>query len=228
MVQWPGYAPAMRGMGSGAAVSTAIVRGLGKHFGHWFSSQAVSDLVYETEKIYHGTPSGIDNTVVAFEKPVYFVKNEIREVFWVAEPFLLAIADTGIEIAKIQKKLVEIDTTVVPLPAAATDDTFENRSTIEDLHNAPGAWHNGNNRWDLDYLLKVWDGLSSYGGFLGALIGGRLASAAHIPRVRPLPTPASRSSCLSSLARATRPRNSSGLRSIRVRKCRGFSGFVIP
>ncbi len=37
----------------------------------------------------------------------------------------------------------------------ATDDSFTNRSTIEDMHNAPGAWHNGNNRWDLDYLKNL-------------------------------------------------------------------------
>jgi mevalonate kinase len=91
--------PIARGMGSGAAVSTAIVRALAKNFGHWLSSQAISDLVYQAEVIYHGTPSGIDNTVVAFEKPVYFVKDVTREVFWVGEPFLLAIADTGIESA---------------------------------------------------------------------------------------------------------------------------------
>jgi mevalonate kinase len=89
--------PIARGMGSGAAVSTAIVRALAKHFDHWFPSQAVSDLVYETEVLYHGTPSGIDNTVVAYEKPVYFVKDRVREVFWVGQPFLLAVADTGIE-----------------------------------------------------------------------------------------------------------------------------------
>ncbi len=37
----------------------------------------------------------------------------------------------------------------------ATDDTFANRSTIEDMHNAAGAPHNGNNRWDLDYLKAL-------------------------------------------------------------------------
>lgn len=88
--------PIARGLGSGAAVSTAIVRALGQHFGHWFPAQAISDLVYQTEVIHHGTPSGIDNTVVAFEKPVYFVKDVAREMFWVGKPFLLAVADTGI------------------------------------------------------------------------------------------------------------------------------------
>jgi mevalonate kinase len=89
--------PIARGMGSGAAVSTAIVRALAKHFSFWLPSQAISDLVYQTEVIYHGTPSGIDNTVVAFEKPVYFVKDATCDIFWVGKPFLLAVADTGIE-----------------------------------------------------------------------------------------------------------------------------------
>ena len=88
--------PVARGMGSGAAVSTAIVRALSQHFDHWLASRAISDLVFQTEILYHGTPSGIDNTVISFEKPVYFLKDEGWEVFWVGEPLLLAIADTGV------------------------------------------------------------------------------------------------------------------------------------
>jgi mevalonate kinase len=88
--------PIARGLGSGAAVSTAITRALSGHFGQWLTSRAVSDLVFETEKIHHGTPSGIDNTVIAFEKPVYFIKDKIRDVFWVKMPFKLIIGDTGI------------------------------------------------------------------------------------------------------------------------------------
>ncbi len=89
--------PIARGMGSGAAVSTAVVRALARHFSFWLPSQAISDLVYQTEVLYHGTPSGIDNTVVAFEKPVYYAKDLFCELFWVGAPFLLSIADTGIE-----------------------------------------------------------------------------------------------------------------------------------
>lgn len=37
----------------------------------------------------------------------------------------------------------------------ATGDTFAERSTIEDMHNAPGAPQNANNRWDLDYLTAL-------------------------------------------------------------------------
>jgi mevalonate kinase len=89
--------PIARGMGSGAAVSTAIARALIKHLGHWAAARTISELVYEAEVLYHGTPSGIDNTVVAFEKPIFFVKDEGWEVFWVGQPLLLAIGDTGVE-----------------------------------------------------------------------------------------------------------------------------------
>ena len=87
--------PVARGMGSGAAVSTAIVRALSRHFEFWLTSRAISDLVFQTEVLYHGTPSGIDNTVISFEKPIYFITDEGWEVFWVGRPLLLLIADTG-------------------------------------------------------------------------------------------------------------------------------------
>jgi mevalonate kinase len=87
--------PVARGMGSGAAVSTAIVRALSRHFEFWLTSRAISDLVFQTEVLYHGTPSGIDNTVISFEKPIYFIKDEGWEVFWVGKPLLLLVADTG-------------------------------------------------------------------------------------------------------------------------------------
>jgi len=37
----------------------------------------------------------------------------------------------------------------------ASGDTHDMRSTIEDMHNAPGAPHNAKDRWNLDYLLKL-------------------------------------------------------------------------
>jgi mevalonate kinase len=88
--------PMARGMGSGAAIATAVVRALTHYLGKQLTSVEVSDLVYQTEVIYHGTPSGIDNTVVACEQPVYFVKGQPIEILDVGRPFWLAIGDTGI------------------------------------------------------------------------------------------------------------------------------------
>jgi len=87
--------PIARGMGSGAAVATAIVRALSTHFGAGLTALNVSELVYKTEVLHHGTPSGIDNSVIAFERPVYFVKGKAPQTFEVGQSFSLIIADTG-------------------------------------------------------------------------------------------------------------------------------------
>jgi len=81
---------------SGAAVSVAIARALSLYFAHDFSREEISALVYEVEKLHHGTPSGIDNTVIVFEQLVYFVRGQPIESFRVVRPFTIAIADTGV------------------------------------------------------------------------------------------------------------------------------------
>lgn len=88
--------PPASGLGSGAAVSTAIVRALAKYYQRDLPAQTVSDLVFEVEKIHHGTPSGIDNTVIAFGQPVFFVRGQTLQTFEVPVAFRIVIADTGI------------------------------------------------------------------------------------------------------------------------------------
>jgi mevalonate kinase len=88
--------PIARGLGSGAAVATAMVKALALHFSATLSAEEVSQLVYEVERLHHGTPSGIDNTVIAYERPVYFVRGEGLETFPVGRPLQLVIADTGV------------------------------------------------------------------------------------------------------------------------------------
>jgi mevalonate kinase len=88
--------PIARGMGSGAAVATAVVRALAAYLGHTPMAEDVSSLVYEVEKIFHGTPSGIDNTVIAHGTPVYFTRGRGMSVLHVGAPFTLVIADSGV------------------------------------------------------------------------------------------------------------------------------------
>jgi len=87
--------PVASGLGSGAAVATALVRAVSEHLDHSLDTETVSTLVYETEKVFHGTPSGIDNTVVAYEQAVYFCRGQPIERVQMAHPFWLAIADSG-------------------------------------------------------------------------------------------------------------------------------------
>ncbi|RME45400.1 MAG: mevalonate kinase, partial [Chloroflexi bacterium] len=63
--------PLGRGFGSSAAVSAAMVRALARYFDVDLPPGEVSRLVYQTEIIHHGTPSGVDNTVIAHARPVY-------------------------------------------------------------------------------------------------------------------------------------------------------------
>ena len=88
--------PVASGLGSGAAVSVALIRSLSSFFFHPLANEQVNDLVFETEKLHHGTPSGIDNTVITYAKPVYFIKGQPVQTFTVGKPFTLVIGDTGI------------------------------------------------------------------------------------------------------------------------------------
>jgi mevalonate kinase len=67
------------------------------HVERSLSDEEVNKLVFEIEKLYHGTPSGIDNTVITYAKPVYFIKGRPGETFTVGKPFTLVIGDTGIQ-----------------------------------------------------------------------------------------------------------------------------------
>jgi mevalonate kinase len=88
--------PIAGGLGSGAAVSVAIARAAAAAAGRTLTDGEASALAYEIEKLHHGTPSGVDNTVVAYGRPVYFVRGRAPEPFAIGRPFHLAVADSGI------------------------------------------------------------------------------------------------------------------------------------
>lgn len=88
--------PPASGLGSGTAVSAAIIRALSAFLGRRLTDEQVSQLTFEVEKIYHGTPSGIDNTVIAHHKPVYYLKGEPFSFLSIQKPFSILIADSGI------------------------------------------------------------------------------------------------------------------------------------
>lgn len=88
--------PVASGLGSGAAVTVALTRALASHFNFPMTDENINAFAYEIEKLHHGTPSGIDNTVVTYAKPVYFIKGQPIETFIVGKPFTILIGDTGI------------------------------------------------------------------------------------------------------------------------------------
>ncbi|MFZ4849632.1 MAG: mevalonate kinase [Caldilinea sp.] len=88
--------PIASGLGSGAALSTALVRAIFRQAGCEVDPATLSALVYESERFYHGTPSGIDNTVVAYGQPIWFLKGAALQPFHPGCALTIVIADSGV------------------------------------------------------------------------------------------------------------------------------------
>lgn len=88
--------PVASGLGSGAAVSVALIRAISSYFSYSLTNEQINSLAYESERLHHGTPSGIDNTVITYAMPVYFIKGQPIETFKAGKPFTIVIGDTGI------------------------------------------------------------------------------------------------------------------------------------
>jgi mevalonate kinase len=88
--------PIASGLGSGAAVSVAIARAVSTFSGHPLSEDQISAVAFRVDQLYHGTPSGIDNTVITYEQPVMYTRGQPFERLVVAQPFSIVIGNTGI------------------------------------------------------------------------------------------------------------------------------------
>ncbi len=88
--------PIGSGFGSGAAVTAALCRALSGALGKLLEGEKLNALVFEVEKMHHGTPSGIDNTVIVTNRPVYFVRDQPLELFTVGCPMHFLVANSGV------------------------------------------------------------------------------------------------------------------------------------
>ena len=66
--------PIGAGLGSSAAFAVAVLRALDQFAGLGLSDDDVNAIAFECESITHGTPSGIDNSIATFGRPVLFRK----------------------------------------------------------------------------------------------------------------------------------------------------------
>lgn len=91
--------PVASGMGSGAALGAALARAIAAWYDRPLDAATVSALVYEGERLYHGTPSGIDNTVVSWGQPVWFERTATGPLITplqIGQAFTLVVGDTGV------------------------------------------------------------------------------------------------------------------------------------
>ncbi len=94
--------PTAAGMGSSASVSVAMIRAVSTFLGHPLDNVEVNSIAFEIEKIHHGSPSGIDNTVITYAKPLFYVRSTPYEFLQVQKPMTLVVANTGIRSSTVQ------------------------------------------------------------------------------------------------------------------------------
>lgn len=91
--------PRAMGLGGSAALAVAIIRALSQHYQLNLSDDDVNKLAFESEKIVHGTPSGIDNTMATYGKFILFRKGEppLMKPIDVPHPIPIVIGLSGVE-----------------------------------------------------------------------------------------------------------------------------------
>lgn len=64
--------PRAKGLGSSAAFAVAIVRAFDVALGLGLADERVNEVAFACEKLAHGTPSGVDNTLATYARPMLF------------------------------------------------------------------------------------------------------------------------------------------------------------
>jgi len=68
--------PRGMGMGGSAALAVAVVRAIDQHYKLGLTDEQVNQFAFESEKVAHGQPSGIDNTMATYGHPLVFRKGQ--------------------------------------------------------------------------------------------------------------------------------------------------------
>ena len=91
--------PRGMGLGGSAAMAVAIVRALDMHFKLGLSDDEVNRLAFESEKVAHGNPSGLDNTLATYGRALVFRPGDppLVEPLNIATPIPAVIGMTGYE-----------------------------------------------------------------------------------------------------------------------------------
>ncbi len=91
--------PRAMGLGGSAALAVAVIRALDEHFRLGLKDSQINNLAFECEKVAHGTPSGLDNTLATYGQFMLFRagNNPLREPITVREPIPIVIGLTGVE-----------------------------------------------------------------------------------------------------------------------------------
>jgi hydroxymethylglutaryl-CoA reductase len=98
-IQIQSRVPRGMGRGSSAAIAVAIIRGMNKEFDLGLEDERVNAIAFECEKLAHGTPSGVDNTVSTYAKAMLFRRTDELEISPISlsgqAPILIAFSSSA-------------------------------------------------------------------------------------------------------------------------------------
>jgi mevalonate kinase len=181
------------GMGSSAASSVAIVRALSEELSLDLPDERINQIAYEAEKVYAGTPSGIDNTAATFGGLLWFKKNlaggtDTIERLSIKAPVEIVIADSGV-VADTKEMVLGVTERKKKYPEKyekifrkAEELVFKARKALEDFDlKKVGKLMNENHTLlqeievsckELDYLVELAKKSGAYGAKLTGGGGG--------------------------------------------------------
>ena len=91
--------PRGMGLGGSAAIAVSIIKALDNHFKLALNQDEINQMALESEKIAHGNPSGIDNTMATYGHPLIFRNgdNPLIEPLNINETFSILIGFSSTE-----------------------------------------------------------------------------------------------------------------------------------
>jgi len=91
--------PRGMGLGGSAAIAVSIIKALNNHFKLALNQDEINQMALESEKIAHGNPSGIDNTMATYGHPLIFRNgdNPLIEPLNINETFSILVGFSSTE-----------------------------------------------------------------------------------------------------------------------------------
>ncbi len=68
--------PRAMGLGGSAAIAVAVIKAFSEHYELQLSLDKINEFAYECERAAHGSPSGVDNTLATYGKPILFRRDQ--------------------------------------------------------------------------------------------------------------------------------------------------------
>ncbi len=178
--------PRAMGLGGSAALAVAIIRALINHYKTELSEDEINELAYQSEKLVHGTPSGIDNTMATFGRFILYKKGKppLMKEIHAPKPIPIVVGLSGVE--SLTLKMVSKVRHSWEKNKAMYDQIFEqineislnavkaienyNLETLGDLMNLNQGLLNALqvSTWELEELIEI----ARESGALGAKITG--------------------------------------------------------